>query len=176
MKHLVRTLGFMLVAIALVASRASAQTATIHGDLLKDWAMMKDTMTKIANAMPEDKFGFKSTPVQRSFGEHVMHIAQINIMLLKAVGGKTAAPDLNMKATSKAETIKEMNASFDYGTALLNEFNNQTIQDTIQAMFLGPSTRARIFVFLMGHTMDTYGQMAVYLRLNGAVPPASQRP
>ena len=176
MKHVVRTLGFVLVAFALAASNAAAQTATIHGDLLKDWSGMKDTMTKIANAMPDDKFGFKSTPVQRSFGEHVLHIAQINMMLLKVVGGKTPAPEISTKATTKADTIKAMNDSFDYGAALLNEFNNQTIQDTIQAMFLGPSTRARIFVFLMGHTMDTYGQMAVYLRLNGLVPPASQRP
>jgi hypothetical protein len=107
MKHLVRTLGFMLVAIALVASRASAQTATIHGDLLKDWAMMKDTMTKIANAMPEDKFGFKSTPAQRSFGEHVMHIAQINMMLLKAVGsdhGRAKRDGQNNKAAASAAT------------------------------------------------------------------------
>jgi hypothetical protein len=42
--------------------------------------------------------------------------------------------------------------------------------------WMGPSTRARIFEFLVGHTQDTYGQMVVYLRLNGLVPPASQRP
>jgi hypothetical protein len=33
-----------------------------------------------------------------------------------------------------------------------------------------------MFEFLVGHTQDTYGQMVVYLRLNGLVPPASQRP
>jgi uncharacterized damage-inducible protein DinB len=43
-------------------------------------------------------------------------------------------------------------------------------------MFLGPSTRARIVFFLIAHSQDIYGQMAVYLRLNGVVPPASQRP
>jgi uncharacterized damage-inducible protein DinB len=41
---------------------------------------------------------------------------------------------------------------------------------------MGPSTRARIITFLVGHTQDTYGQMVVYMRLNGGVPPASQRP
>jgi hypothetical protein len=39
---------------------------------------------------------------------------------------------------------------------------------------LGPSTRARLFWFLLGHSMDIYGQMVVYLRLNGIVPPASR--
>lgn len=41
--------------------------------------------------------------------------------------------------------------------------------------FMGPSSRARIISFLVGHTWDIYGQMAVYLRLNGRVPPASQK-
>jgi uncharacterized damage-inducible protein DinB len=41
---------------------------------------------------------------------------------------------------------------------------------------MGPSSKARIFTFLIGHTWDIYGQMAVYLRLNGVVPPASVRP
>jgi hypothetical protein len=46
----------------------------------------------------------------------------------------------------------------------------------VQARFLGPSTRARVFYFVVSHTQDIYGQMVVYLRLNGGVPPASQRP
>jgi hypothetical protein len=40
---------------------------------------------------------------------------------------------------------------------------------------MGPSSRARIFAFLSGHTWDLYGQMVVYLRLNNLVPPASQK-
>jgi uncharacterized damage-inducible protein DinB len=175
MKHAVRTLVLTAGALALTAAAASAQ-ATIHADLLKDWTGMKDQMAKEAAAMPEDKFGFKPTPAQRSFGEHVLHIAQINVMLTQAVGGKTAAPPIDMKATSKAATIKAMNDSFDYAIAVIKEFDNKTIQDTINAPFMGPSTRARIMFFLLGHTWDTYGQMAVYLRLNGVVPPASQRP
>jgi len=41
---------------------------------------------------------------------------------------------------------------------------------------LGPSSKARVIYFLLGHTWDIYGQMAVYLRLNGIVPPRSDRP
>src|SRR5262249_44681631 len=135
-----------------------------------------EMMTKIAEAMPEDKFGFKPTPAQRSFGEQVGHVTQVNAMLLGRLGAKTAAPQINTNATSKADRIKAMNDSFDYGIAVVKEFNNQTIQETIQAPFMGPSTRARVLFFLLGHTWDIYGQMAVYLRLNGVVPPASQRP
>ena len=175
MKQVIRTFAFVAAAVAFSGS-AFAQ-ATIHGDLLKDWANQKDTLVKIANAMPEDKFGFKPTPAQRSFGEQVLHIAQVNNTLVGAVGGKTPAPAaVNMKATGKAEIVKAMSDSFDYGTKVINEFNNTTIQETVQAPFMGPSTRARVLFFLNSHTQDIYGQMAVYLRLNGVVPPASQRP
>jgi uncharacterized damage-inducible protein DinB len=176
MKHVVRSFALAAFALALSGSTAFAQ-ATIHGDLLKDWANQKDMLVKIANAMPEDKFGFKPTPAQRSFGEQVLHIAQVNDMLVGAVGGKTPAPPaVNMKATGKAEIVKAMSDSFDYGTKVINEFNNTTIQETVQAPFMGASTRARVLFFLNSHTQDIYGQMAVYLRLNGIVPPASQRP
>jgi uncharacterized damage-inducible protein DinB len=162
-----------LLAVIATARPTFAQ-ATIHGDLTKDWAGQKTLLVALANAMPEDKYGFKPTSAQRNLGEHVLHIAQINVMLTKALGGKTPEPAINMKATTKADMIKAMSDSFDYGAKVIAEFNNTTIQETIQAPFgMGPSTRARIMFFLNGHTQDTYGQMVVYLRLNGLTPPAS---
>jgi uncharacterized damage-inducible protein DinB len=175
MKHVTR-IFVIAAALALTGSTAFAQ-ATVYGDVVKDWAGQKDLLVKIAGAMPDDKIGFKPTPAQRSFGEHILHIAQVNVALLAAVGGKTPAPMIDMKATTKAAMIKQMTDSFDYGAALLKEFDNTTIQGTVTQPFgMGPGTRARVFFFLVAHTQDTYGQMAVYLRLNGGVPPASQRP
>jgi uncharacterized damage-inducible protein DinB len=157
------------------AASAPAGTTTVLGDLLKDWERQKETMMKIADAMPEDKFGYKSTPPQRSYGEQVMHIATVNVDVLKWVGGQTPAPSFTAEsAKTKADMLKAMSDSYDYGTALLKEQTDTTITQTIDGRFLGPSTRARVFWFLLGHSMDIYGQMAVYLRLNGVVPPASR--
>jgi uncharacterized damage-inducible protein DinB len=165
---------FTLCLLAVVATtRPTFAQATIHGDLSKDWAGQKTLLVALANAMPEDKYGFKPTPAQRTFGEHVLHIAQVNMMLTRAMGGKTPEPAINMKATTKADMIKAMSDSFDYGAKVIAEFNNTSIQETIQAAFMGASTRARVMFFLIGHTQDTYGQMVVYLRLNGLTPPAS---
>ena len=72
--------------------------------------------------------------------------------------------------------MKALADSFDYGTAIISEQTDQTMVQTVNAPFLGPSSRARVFTFVMGHTWDLYGQLAVYLRLQGHVPPASQRP
>jgi uncharacterized damage-inducible protein DinB len=84
--------------------------------------------------------------------------------------------DANSAATTKAAAMKALADSFDYGTAILKEQTDQTIMQAVDAPFLGSSSRARVFTFLIGHTWDLYGQLVVYLRLHGHVPPASQRP
>jgi hypothetical protein len=172
-----RTLAVSALAVAAIVARPAAQTASIKNDFLQDWQGQKDTLVKIAQAMPEDKYAFKATPAQRSFGEHVLHIAMVNMMVLQTLGAKAPAPQVDLKATSKADRIKAMSDSFDYGLAILREQTDQTMVGGVQGPpWMGFSTRARMFEFLVGHTQDTYGQMVVYLRLNGGVPPASQRP
>ena len=178
MKQRVRMLGVISFLLVVAASQPAAQAPSIQGEMMKDWNNLKATMDKIAAAMPEDKFSFKATPPQRSYGEQILHVAQVNVRFLQGVGAKATAPTIDVKATTKAGIIKAMDDAFDYGTAVLKE---QTDQTMLQAAamppgFMGPSSRARMFTFLIGHTWDIYGQMAVYLRLNGVVPPASVRP
>ena len=157
------------------AAPAPAGQGAILSDLVKDWQEQKDGLMKLADAMPEDKFGFKSTPAQRSYGEHIMHAALVNVDLLKLLGGKATAPTFTADSVkTKADMVAALAASYDYGTALLKEQTEATIAQTQDASWLGTSTRARMFWTLLSHSMDVYGQMVVYLRLNGIVPPASR--
>ncbi|MDA1183979.1 MAG: DinB family protein [Acidobacteria bacterium] len=153
----------------------AAGSETVAGDLVKDWERQKASLMAIADAMPEDRFAYKSTPAQRSYGEQIMHVAGVNVQILGLVGGTTPAPSFTAEsATTKAEILQALSDSYDYGIALLHEQDAVSINGTVEAAFLGPSTRARVFWFLLGHSMDIYGQMAVYLRLNDIVPPASR--
>jgi hypothetical protein len=173
-----RVIRCSLVAAALVvlaASSAFAQ-AGVKDEVQNDWTRIKDTMMKISAAMPEDKLGFKATPAQRSYSEQILHVAGANVNFLKALGGSTAVPTLNLKATSKADILKALEASFDYGTALIGEQTDASMMQKVEVPFIGASTKPRVFYFLSGHAWDIYGQLAVYLRLNGLVPPASVRP
>lgn len=173
----VRMLAFVLAALSVIGVNPAAQSASIQSDFLKDWTELKDTMMKIADAMPESKFRFKPTPPQRDYGEQALHVAIVNMMILPSLGAKATPPRFNDKATSKAEILKAMADTFDYGIAAIKGQTDQTMTATVQGPpWMGPSTRARLIAFLIGHTWDTYGQMAVYLRLNGVVPPASRQP
>jgi len=163
--------------LALAPAPIAAQSATLNAELLKDWTEQKNTMMKIADAMPEDRFSYKTTAPQRDYGQQILHVAGGNIMYLQFMGARAAAPAINRSATTKAEILKALSDSYDYGAAVIREQTEQSMLQTVETnRFLGTSTRARVIYFLLGHTWDIYGQMAVYLRLNGVVPPASQRP
>lgn len=157
---------------------AAPACATLSCDILNDWQRTANQIIGIADRMPEDKWSFKSTPAQRTFGEQVMHIVQTDVRFLGALGGKTAAPAVDAKAAaSKTESMAALRASFAYGEAVIKEFSDQQWLERINGMFMGASVaRLRLVYFDMGHSQDIYGQMAVYLRLNGLVPPASDRP
>jgi hypothetical protein len=92
---------------------------------------------------------------------------------MKFLGAKTPAPAIDKNAASKAEVLKALADSFDYGSAVIREQTNRSIAETVQVPnFVG--TRARLVWSAIGHAWDEYGVMTVYLRLNGIVPPASR--
>ena len=143
-------------------------------DVQADWARSMRLLITTAEAMPEDKWTYESTPAQRNFGEQVMHIVQVDSKLLSGLGGKTPPPQINMSATSKADVIAALRQSLDYGAALIKEFDDAGLTARVPGIFLGPSaSRLRLIYFSMSHAQDVYGQMVVYLRLNGITPPAS---
>jgi len=167
----------VVCAFMLLPRAAAAQTAHLQGELLRDWAELRPVMMAIASAMPEDKFSYKSTPAQRDYGQQIMHVATGNMAYLRFFGGKATAPAFDRNARSKAEILQALAASFDFGDALIREQTDESMLQIVQTnSFLGPSSKARVIYFLIGHTWDIYGQMAVYLRLSGVTPPASVRP
>ena len=170
--------AILITAVPAPAGAQGAATTSIQAEMLKDWTDLKDTLMKIANEMPADGYGFKPTPPQETFGRRVVHIAVGGNRFLQLLGSKLPAPtvDSDSAAMTKAAAMKALAGLFDYGTAILKEQTDRTIMQAVNAPFLGSSSRARIFTFLMGHTWDLYGQLVVYLRLQGHVPPASQRP
>lgn len=151
--------------------------ATLACDVQGDWERTKTLLLGLVNAMPDDKWSFRPTPAQQTFAERVLHVADVDVKLLSTLGGKAPAPAVNPKATTKSEAVAALQASFDYGTAVLKEFNDEQLAERIASMpFLGPSTsRLKVIYFSMQHTNDIYGQLVVYLRLNGVTPPASNR-
>jgi uncharacterized damage-inducible protein DinB len=150
---------------------------TLAADLQSDLDRTRELVINLVEAMPPDKFEFKPTPEQQSFAQRVMHIVQVDGFLFNSLGGKTAAPAINQKATAKADILTALRQSYDWQSAVLKEFNDQQLVERVTPPpFLGPSaSRVKVFYYDLQHTQDIYGQLVVYARLSGVVPPASRR-
>ena len=184
--------GFLLIASLLSAQTPPAKAPQLPAfmgpcanpvcEIENDWSRNNFMISGLADAMPEDKFNYKPTPAQQSFGERVLHVAQVNLMLLQALGAKTPAPNVDANATSKAASMAALQRVGDYGVAVIKELGAQGLVTRIDspgpvAFFMGPQvSRQRVLYFLMTHSQDTYGQLVVYLRLNGITPPLSRQP
>lgn len=183
-RHQILAAGLTALIATSFASAESPQTpqpaavqASLPGDLAKDWAALKDTMMKLGEAMPAEKYSYKPKPELRTFAEQLTHVAGAHINFLRAIDPKITPPTIDAKATAKADVLKALADSFDFGTAILKGKDVAALSATIDGApkFLGPSTGARLVYRAMAHTWDEYGVMTVYLRLNDIVPPASQR-
>lgn len=184
--------GFLLFASLLSAQTPAAKPpqqpafmgpcANLVCEVENDWSRNNFMIYGLAGEMPEDKFNYKPTPAQQSFGERVLHVAQVNLLLLQALGVKTPAPTVDANATSKALSMAALQKVGDYGVAAIRELGEQGLMARIDspgpvAFFMGPKlSRQRVLYFLMTHSQDTYGQLVVYLRLNGVTPPLSRQP
>jgi hypothetical protein len=145
----------------------------------------EDEMMGLVNAMPADKYDFAPSaaifkPEQgvkydgvRTFGQMVGHVAQANYFFYGLSWG--AKPDVDVKAigsmTSKDDTVKALTASFAFAH---KQIATMTAANAF-ASLKDDSTRASMVAFGIAHGFDHYGQLAEYLRMNGIVPPASQK-
>jgi len=143
----------------------------VYGKLL---GMMEQEFVSAAEAMPEDKYDFVPTQGEfkgvRSFGAQVKHVATANGYFFhdptKPMVDNRA--DIE-KLKTKAEIVKALKDSFAEAHAYVDSITTENAFVTTSS-----GTHAGMATFGLAHLMDHYGQLVVYLRMNGIVPPASR--
>src|SRR5215472_9578979 len=131
-------------------------------------------MVAAAEAMPADKFNFKPTPEMNTFAHLSMHIAQSNFLLCSKISG-APAPDSKIAETdSKDKLVSAIKSSFDFCTTALANTDDSKLGEPMTLFGNRPSTRAAAFIGLSSGWSDHYGAQAIYLRLNGILPPTAQ--
>jgi len=137
----------------------------------------------IAEAMPEEKYSFLPTTGKfddaRTFGEQVKHVACAQFAFFNEFEGKKPPDDCEKgghdPAKTKAELIKYLKDSFDYSNGIVAKLTAQNALDRVEGRYAGPNTKLGISVVAVWHLTDHYGQLVEYLRLNGIVPPMTQK-
>jgi hypothetical protein len=126
------------------------------------------------DAMPADKYSYKPTPDQMSFGHLVVHIIESNNGLCAKIADVPAPKVDEFKETDpKDKLVAAAKASFDFCATALANVDDSKLGDNVDfGRVQGP--RAMGVFFLAGGWADHYGAAAMYLRLNGILPPTAQ--
>jgi len=146
----------------------------VYGRIL---GIVEKEFVSAAEAMPDEKFNFAPTQGEfkgvRSFGAQVKHVAESNYYFF---GGSSfteaelkAKQESIEKLTSKADIINALKDSLTQAHKFVDGVTSENAFVTTET-----GTRGGMAAFGIAHMMDHYGQMVVYLRMNGIVPPASR--
>ena len=137
-----------------------------------------------AEAMPEDKFDFAPSNGEfkgaRTYAQQIKHVAAVNYELGAALLEQKPPVDIGDESgpasiTSKADILKFLKESFEYVHQAIKTINEKNLVGTVKSPFgEGAVSRLGLATSVSSHGFDHYGQMVVYLRMNGIVPPASR--
>jgi uncharacterized damage-inducible protein DinB len=145
--------------------------------VLDSWNEVGRKLIAMAEDFPEDKYDFKPTPAQRSFAEQLLHAAGANYFFTNPVMGKEppAAEDPKRdQYKSKADIVAFVKKSFADGAATIQSKGEKGL--TTEVVYFAHQ-KARVLDMAYGlieHSGEHYGQLAVYYRLAGLVPPESR--
>jgi uncharacterized damage-inducible protein DinB len=156
---------------------------TIADSVADSLKFIEGSLVGIANAMPEDKYTYIPTAGKfddaRSFGEQIKHVACAQFAFFNEFEGKKPPDDCERgghdPAKTKAELIKYLKDSFDYSNQVIATLTAENALDRVEGRYAGPNTKLGISVISVWHMSDHYGQLVEYLRMNGIVPPMTQK-
>ena len=149
-----------------------------------DW--MEKQFVPAAEAMPEARFFWAPPPSAgafegvRNFAEQIMHVCQVNAALAGAIVGKDISKDAALAAPSdkgitRAAVLQYLHSTMPFAREACLSIDDSNARLPLKHPLSGMMvTRLDLAFGIVGHPIDHYGQMAVYLRMNNIVPPASR--
>lgn len=165
-----------LLFFSIVASSLFAQQDVFIKEYLERLETSKDYLILVAETMPEDNYGFKATPESLSFAENLMHIGwAMDWHSQSLLGGRKARDwetdtELKIDTKSKEEMIATINRTFETTIEFIKNFDIHQLEDRLD-YFGANRTKRQILLLLADHITHHRGQMLVYMRLNGFIPP-----
>jgi len=164
---------------------------TVASALLRGMQYQEYEARSAAEAMPEELYAYRPPEGKfknerpefgpgevRTFAEQVKHVACANLAFAAELDGQKPPAGCDKGGPDPAKTKRELliylRNSFMAISKSLGAINAQNQFDPIEGPYAGPNTRLGLAEVVIWHNADHYGQMTLYLRLNGIVPPASR--
>jgi uncharacterized damage-inducible protein DinB len=175
---------FFLFVAAVTAVRVSAQvnpyrdgTPGVTGyrsEVLAEVMIQEDHLTRLAEAIPADKFAWRPSPDVRSFAEVFLHVSAANFNLYKLVGTPPPAgfdvKGFEKSTTDKVKVIATLKDSFAHAKKAITAMSDADLEKSLD-WFGGKNTQRGILLFIVRHTAEHLGQSIAYARFIGITPP-----
>jgi len=170
----------ILVITLILLSKSVTPLLAQQDNFIKDYLERLENSRKylmlVAETMPEDNYDYKASPASLTFAENLMHIGYAidwhSQSLLGERESRVWKTDTIFKTAnkSKEEMIATIDKTFDASIKLIKQFKTTQLDDELDYFGLN-RTKRQIFLLLADHITHHRGQMLVYMRLNGLVPP-----
>ena len=178
LKHFL-TLFFFCVFVQSLNAQSSPEINPSENVFLNELVgqlnFVEGRLASLAEAVPEDKYGWRPAEGVRSVSEVYAHAGGTNYFLLSYLGGKMPEgfnPD-EKAVTKKSDIIKMLKDSFEYAKTFIPTIKEEDLNKEVELPF-GKFTQRSVLFILLNHGNEHLGQSIAYARMNGITPPWSQ--
>ena len=168
---------FLAVVAAAVPSLLSAQAPapSLAKELAASFQRAATEILDVAEVMPAEKYGYKPTPEVSSFGDQLVHVAGITQRFIDTTKG-TKTDAAHHGAMAKPEVVGLLKKTFQSAQEMITPLTDAQLLEPVKFPFGDRTvTRATFWQGPLYQIRNHYGQLVVYLRLNGIVPPTTAR-
>jgi uncharacterized damage-inducible protein DinB len=169
--------GGGLACLTAIGPRALwAQGNPLSAEVKRDYQGVRNFFIRAAEKMPEANYGFKPSPDVRSFGQQVAHVADDQYNLgapARGETGKAAYTEIEDTLSKKADLVAALKQAFAHCDAAYDALTDSSGAEMTNSGKM--RTRFGMLNWNLWHTWEHYGNVVVYLRMKGLVPPSSER-
>lgn len=163
--------GVLFTTSALLGQDKNPVTSVVREILPRQ----QKNLVAAVETMPADKFGFHPTPAQVTFGHLVLHIVESNNHLCARISDSPELKPTGLKDTDeKDKLVAALRTSFEFCSTALGKIDDSKLGDEVELFGGRKGPRAFALIALTNSWSDHYSSVAMYLRLNGLLPPTAQ--
>ena len=179
MKNLTCTRMFfcgIVAAVTVSTVFAQSPSPSLVKDLVANWQRAATDIIDVAEAMPEERYDFKPVPEVSPFGEQLVHVAGIAQRFIDSAKGTKSESGQPHKTMTKAEVIGLLKQTFQTGQEMIGSLSDAQLAEPVKYP-IGDRMVTRLGFWLgpLYQIRNHHGQLVVYLRMNGVVPPTTAR-
>jgi uncharacterized damage-inducible protein DinB len=166
----------VLAAVAVSSLFAQGTSPTMTKDLAATWERAAADIIDVAEAMPEERYEFKPTAEVRTFSDQLVHVAGIVQRFIDTAKGVKSESAHAHTTMTKAEVVALLKQTFQAGQEMIVSLTDTQLSEPVKFPFGDRMvTRSGFWMGPLYQVANHHGQLVVYLRLSGIVPPATAR-